>query len=1138
MGNAAAGGLEQEPADGREARSSVGAASTMSEPTLTLQMKQPAPPKLPIPPEEELDERFNAVLSSMNLPPDKLKLLSQYDSEKKWELVCDQERFQVKSPPATYLSKIKSFYHDQGVVSRRLKKKIQDATQVLKALEISLRTNHIGWAQEFLNEQNNGLDVLVEYLSYAQSDSSFDVECVENGGTLSDRPKPVDRSMEDIIRSSSGVGGGGSHSHGVTRAARALTVRISATLSHKMHKKSHLSQQRDDVHVCIMCLRAIMNYQSGFNLVMTHPRCVNEITLSLNSRNPRTKALVLELLAAVCLVRGGHDIILSAFDNFKEVSKEKNRFEKLMEYFLNDDNNIDFMVACMQFINIVVHSVENMNFRVHLQYEFTHLGLDKYLESLKQTESEKLQVQIQAYLDNVLDVGALLEDAEHRGGVLEHLEDLQDANLQLSARLQEMESQTTERISELETQLMQATKETELLKESLRESCSQVSSLQQRERERELDREREKDREQLSASISQSSSELEQKIQELQDKGLIQVGRNASGGLDIQVVPVRVVEYIQSPPSTVQTRSPASTLSSSPPPPAAPGGPPPPPPPPQSGDVMIAAPPAPPPPGAGPPPPPPPPTCAGPPPPPPLPGVGPPPPPPPPPGVGPPPPPPPPGGGPPPPPPPPGGGPPPPPPPPGGGPPPPPGVPDTQSGFKNKKPIQTRYKMPLLNWQALKPNQVSGTVFNELDDDQILGELNMDVFEEQFKTRAQGTPADLSKIKIKTQKTPRKTSLIDANKAKNLAITLRKGGMNPSTICTAIETYDQQALSIDFLELIEHFIPSDFEMKLLVNYEKDGRPLEDLTGEDRFILRFGKIPRLTQRIHTLTFMGNFPESVRRLQPQLDSIIAASMSIKSSAKLKKILEIVLAFGNYMNSSKRGAAYGFRLQSLDLLLETKSTDRTQTLLQFMTSIIVEKYPDLVNFHTELRFIDKAALVSLDSILQNIRSLERGMEMTKKEFLVQDDSPVLKEFIKTNSEQLESLIKDSKTAQEAYVSVVEYFGENPKTTQPSMFFPMFGRFIKAYKTAQQEIEQKKKMEIGACEVKETPPIKAGGQKGPMTPKMPQMDLIAELKKKQLKPPVREGKDGALEDIITDLRNTPYRRTDGRRPAQRQDT
>lgn len=34
----------------------------------------------------------------------------------------------------------------------------------------------------------------------------------------------------------------------------------------------------------------------------------------------------------------------------------------------------------MQFINIVVHSVEDMNFRVHLQYDFTKLCLDDYLD--------------------------------------------------------------------------------------------------------------------------------------------------------------------------------------------------------------------------------------------------------------------------------------------------------------------------------------------------------------------------------------------------------------------------------------------------------------------------------------------------------------------------------------------------------------------------------------------------------------------------------------------------------------------------------------------------------------------------------------------------------------------------------------
>lgn len=43
----------------------------------------------------------------------------------------------------------------------------------------------------------------------------------------------------------------------------------------------------------------------------------------------------------------------------------------------------------------------------------------------------------------------------------------------------------------------------------------------------------------------------------------------------------------------------------------------------------------------------------------------------------------------------------------------------------------------------------------------------------------------------------------------------------------------------------------------------------------------------------------------------------------------------------------------------LLDTKSTDRSQTLLHFITNIIQEKYPDLVNFHTELHFVDKAGL-----------------------------------------------------------------------------------------------------------------------------------------------------------------------------------
>ena len=66
-----------------------------------------------------------------------------------------------------------------------------------------------------------------------------------------------------------------------------------------------------------------------------------------------------------------------------------------MKYFAEPETfQIEFMVACMQFINIVVHSVEDMNFRVSLQWEFNSIGLDNYLDRLESNESEELSVQI------------------------------------------------------------------------------------------------------------------------------------------------------------------------------------------------------------------------------------------------------------------------------------------------------------------------------------------------------------------------------------------------------------------------------------------------------------------------------------------------------------------------------------------------------------------------------------------------------------------------------------------------------------------------------------------------------------------------------------------------------------------------
>ncbi|XP_028931953.1 formin-like protein 1 [Ornithorhynchus anatinus] len=1057
MGNAAGSG-EQPPA--REGRT-----------------PQPAPaagtPKQPMPGAGELEERFNRVLNCMNLPPDKMQLLSHYDSEKKWELICDQERFQVKNPPAAYIQKLRS-YLDTGAVGRKFKRRVQESTQVLRELEISLRTNYIGWVQEFLNEENRGLDVLLEYLAFAQCAVTYDMESTDNGTPSPEKLKPLERSVEDLSK-------GPSSPPQMSSRTRHLTVRLPPAHSRKALRNSRIVSQKDDVHVCIMCLRAIMNYQTGFSLVMSHPACVNEITLSLNNRSPRTKALVLELLAAVCLVRGGHEIILAAFDHFKEACGEKHRFEKLMEYFRNEESNIDFMVACMQFINIVVHSVENMNFRVFLQYEFTHLGLDLFLETLRHTESDKLQVQIQAYLDNVFDVGALLEDTETKNTVLEHMEDLQDQAAQLTEQLRGAENESMAKIAELEKQLSQARREVELLRERLSETSGPEGSRPPREAK-------------ISVAPARPSA-LELKVEEMEEKGLIRILRGpGEDDVAIEIVPVVVATPVSM--EMTEEASPSATSSDVPEaaqPPATP-----PPllsthPPTQQESPPSELPPAPPLPGSPDLPPPPD-------------GLPP--------------------------------------------PPPPPGGPAAAFGdqcpaagsVKAKQPIQTKFRMPLFNWVALKPNQITGTVFTELNDEKVLQELDMSDFEEQFKTKSQGPSVDLSALKVKVaHKAPSKVTLIEANRAKNLAITLRKGNLGADRICQAIETYDLQVLSLDFLELLSRFLPTEYELTLIQRYERDQRPVDQLSDEDRFMLRFSRIPRLADRMATLAFLGNFADTSQLLMPQLNAIIAASMSVKSSDKLRNILEIVLAFGNYMNSSKRGSAYGFRLQSLDMLLEMKSTDRKQTLLHYLVRVIGEKYPQLTGFHTDLHFLDKAGAVSLDSVLQDMRALQKGMELARREFMRQDDNPVLKDFLKANGDVMEKLLADSKTAQEAYESVVEYFGENPKTTPPSMFFPVFSRFIKAYKKAEQDVELWKKQEVAA--VSEEGPD-APGKAELKEPKSPthkarrqQMDLISELKRKQQKEPlIYEGdRDGAIEDIITDLRSQPYRADVGRRSGRR---
>jgi len=214
-----------------------------------------------------------------------------------------------------------------------------------------------------------------------------------------------------------------------------------------------------------------------------------------------------------------------------------------------------------------------------------------------------------------------------------------------------------------------------------------------------------------------------------------------------------------------------------------------------------------------------------------------------------------------------------------------------------------------------------------------------------------------------------------------------------------------------------------------------------------------------------------------------------------------------------------------------------------MHFIVETIHNKFPDVAGFDSELRFLEKAATVSLENVMTDVHELEKGMELTRKEFELRKDfkdTAVLKEFLASAEDKLRRLQTDSKIAQDAFSDVVEYFGESTRTLSATTFFSMFVRFTRMFKQAELDNENRKKQERAAKEAANHPKDNVA-QKNKINRKNHQDAVINELKSK-----TRQVKDkqllkqdevynGALEDILLGLKNEPYRRADAVRRSQR---
>merc|ERR1719471_2452703 len=315
------------------------------------------------------------------------------------------------------------------------------------------------------------------------------------------------------------------------------------------------------------------------------------------------------------------------------------------------------------------------------------------------------------------------------------------------------------------------------------------------------------------------------------------------------------------------------------------------------------------------------------------------------------------------------------------GPPPPPGgisLPGTQT---IKKTIKTTYRLPTLQLNVLKPNNVSGTFWYTTNDEKIINEIDFSAFEEAFKLNpvpmnnrkgGRDEQDQSSAHRVSTIKTPQLKSLMEHTRLKNVAIVKRRlPAMSLEEIIVAVNNLDNSALSMDAIELLQRTEPNTDEIKAYREYNLQKKDIMELTEEDRFMLKLSKVERLPAKLEIMSFMSTFYELLHAIRPRIDSICLASKSTRNAKKFKKVPEIILAFGNYMNSSKKGAAYGFKMSSLDSLSITKSSDKKTTIVHYLVDVVNSKYPDLKGFETELKYIET-----------DVAELSKGMNLTLKE------------------------------------------------------------------------------------------------------------------------------------------------------------
>ncbi|KAF9327544.1 hypothetical protein BG006_009173 [Podila minutissima] len=434
------------------------------------------------------------------------------------------------------------------------------------------------------------------------------------------------------------------------------------------------------------------------------------------------------------------------------------------------------------------------------------------------------------------------------------------------------------------------------------------------------------------------------------------------------------------------------------------------------------------------------------------------------------------GGPPPPPPPPPGraGGPPPPPPPPGkGGPPPPPG--GMMNMNKKKEGATAAIKLKALQWDKLNYMAVGNTVWGSggVDESALqkaLGENGI------FGSMEQLFVAKVSENK--EPKEPKKNQeilILDQRRAYQLNIML--GGMKHTypEIRQAILRMDEEFMTLVQLTNLLKFVPDAEETGKLLEYKDAPEDVKLKLGRpEAFFVEMLKVERYQQRLEGLKFKVAYQSLLEGVNEAISSITTASKGLKNAKHFKELLNLILMLGNYMNgASHNGGAFGFKIASINKLVDTKASNgASTTLLHFLANIAENTLPNLLKYQDEVAACGNACRVSVPELQTDFSHIRTKLKEIKSELHTHyfngykcslDDRfyEVMQPFV----EAAERTFAKAETAmldmEAAYKDCVKFYGEDSVAMKPDEFFGIFKTFAASFEKAREDNRKQKEKE-----------------------------------------------------------------------------